>query len=57
MPHVAKCIVCDRLAELPYWDRAAAGQTTGGEVFSVDVPLCLDCEERTRPEGDGQREE
>ena len=46
---IVRCIVCDRLAELPHWRRSVAGQTSGGEVFSVDVPLCLECEEWTRP--------
>lgn len=47
---VVRCILCDRLAELPFWHRTVAGLTATSEVFFVDVPLCLDCEERTRPE-------
>ena len=52
MPFVLRCIVCDRLAELPCWRRAVAGQTSSGEVFTVDVPLCLECQERTTVEED-----
>ena len=46
---ITRCTVCDRLAELPYWWRFVAGRTEGGEGFSFALPLCLDCEERTRP--------
>jgi hypothetical protein len=46
---VVPCVLCDRLAELPHWQRVAVDQTEDGEVFSVDVPLCVDCEVRTRP--------
>src|SRR5947209_1213248 len=49
---VVRCILCNRLAELPRWQRVAVDQTDGGEVFTVDVPLCLKCEERTRPAED-----
>src|SRR5690242_4531554 len=46
------CIFCDRPAELPFWQTALAGHTAGGESFFVEVPLCLECEEKTRPEGE-----
>jgi hypothetical protein len=49
---VLRCVLCNRLAELPFWHRTVAGQTAAGEVFTVDVPLCLECAERTRPAGD-----
>ena len=52
MPTVAWCVMCDRLAELPFWYRTVARQTASGEVFFIDVRLCLECEERTRPAED-----
>lgn len=44
-----RCILCDRYAEAPHWQRVAYDRTDADEIFLVDVPLCLECEERTRP--------
>jgi hypothetical protein len=48
---VVRCFLCDRLAEVPHWQRVALDRTDTDEVFTFDVPLCLACEERTRPAG------
>jgi hypothetical protein len=32
MPSVLSCVLCNRLAELPFWHRTVAGQTGGGEA-------------------------
>ena len=50
-----RCILCDRPAELPFCRSVAAGVTDAGESLFVDVPLCLECEEKTRP-ADGRDE-
>jgi hypothetical protein len=49
MPTVPKCAVCDRLAERPSWVRCHVDRTNADKVFSVDVPLCLDCAGQTLP--------
>ena len=52
---ITPCYVCHQLAECPFMHRTRVGQTTGGEVFLLDVPLCVECEERTRLEEDEDR--
>ena len=53
---IVPCFVCECLAECPFWSRTRVGQTAGGEVFLLDVPLCVECEQRTRGWGEVEDE-
>jgi len=52
MPTVARCVLCDRLADLPLWHRTVAGADRQRRGHHLRRALCLDCEERTRPAED-----